>query len=66
MSDFVKGDRVRHSAKGIEVLLKDTPHRANLIGTIMGYCRDPKCIRVCFDGQKTPTAYHKSFLEKVQ
>ena len=60
-------------AKGDRVYLNDVWKKHNLgqIGpnvmnaTVQGLSRNRGCVRIIFDGKKTPTTYHQSFLSKL-
>lgn len=61
MRTFKKGDRVQFSP---EWLGSGVGHNQRY-GTIIGHARNPDCVRVRFDGTKTPQAFHVAFLEKT-
>ncbi len=52
--------RVGMSPEGIR-LFRD----ASKTGTVVGGSKDPECVRVIWDGQKTPAKYHVSFLQVI-
>ena len=57
-----KGDRVRMSARGIDFLRPSTEHEKR-IGTVVGLGRRHESVRVLWDGNRTASPYHPSFLE---
>ncbi len=40
-----------------------TPRNGSQFGRVVGYSRNPNCIRVLVDGIKTRTTYHHHFWE---
>lgn len=42
-----------------------TPQRGQRAGVFMGPCRDGRCVKVRWDGNKTPSIYHKDFIEVI-
>jgi hypothetical protein len=57
---YVRGSRVRPSEIGARILWKLKPGRR---GTVVGFCRDGRCINVRWDGNLTATAISLSFVE---
>jgi hypothetical protein len=56
---FEVGDRVRLSPFG----RKSRPRMTRNTGTVVGYSENSIVVRVLFDGRKTPSKVHASFLE---
>lgn len=57
---FTKGDRVR--------MTEECPRRRDgelLYGTVIGFGREPYCVRIKIDGIKMPSSYHADFWEPV-
>jgi len=62
---FPKGCRVRLSAMG---RLVAHHRRESRVGTVTGYSRPGEfgeCVYVRWDGNKTPVAWHRDFVERV-
>jgi len=60
---YKKGDRVALNA----IWMKHSGGIGRMIGskaTVLGLSRTAGCIRIVFDGTKTPRTYHQSFLSR--
>jgi hypothetical protein len=62
---FKTGDRVKLNA----VWMKHSGgfgHQINSKATVVGQSRNLGCVRIVFDGQRTPNTFHQSFLTKIE
>lgn len=64
---FKKGDRValnaewmKHSGGEVGV------YSINRKATVIGSSRNPGCVRIVFDGTKTPQSFHQSFFRRIR
>ena len=68
-SDFDKGDRVALNQEWVthNAGRPDARYPKGREAAVIGFTRIyPECIRVVFDGQKTPTTFHESFFSLVR
>ena len=65
--DFPLECRVILSAHGIELgrFHKERKNGGVVNATVVGYCREPDCIRVLVDGRKVDMAWHCVFWERI-
>ncbi len=63
---FKKGDRVALNAVWHKYSGGDSDFTIGSKATVRGLSRDAGCIRIVFDGQKTPQTFHQSFLNKIR
>jgi hypothetical protein len=64
---FKKGDRVALNAVWMKHSGGGAGHKVNDKATVIGQSRTaPYCFRLVFDGTKTPTSFHHSFLRKLE
>ena len=65
MKTFSKGDRVRLSAKGLELYSTALDRRREQVGSVVGRSRNGNP-RVRWDDNKVPLSYHPDFLERAE
>jgi len=59
---FIKNDKIQINTFGADWLGIAKGKK----GTVVGFSRTPLCVRVIFDGQKTPQIIHESLISKIR
>lgn len=62
----MKGSKVKISREGHEHGIQRYRKGSQRHGVITGESRDGTCWQIIWDGSKTPTSIHKSFVETIQ